>query len=229
MREVGDLVNKYFGSMDKFDTPKPIGIKEKQIKPEILIKQKKTEQIHIAMGVRTVPIDNEEKYSLEVLSAILGGGMSSRLFHEIREKRGLAYYVRSSSDHYKDCGSLCTMAGIDPKRVVDAVSVLAEEYSKVNKGILNITDEELRKSKEYLKGHFVLELEDSRSVAGYYAHQELLKEQLNPDAILAKIDSITKDQVTEVGRKYFKNETLNLALIGDFADGQRLEEIVSLS
>jgi len=228
-KEVAKLVEQYFGGMSRFKTPKPLPVKEKQTKPAILIKQKKTEQIHIAMGIRTVPIDSEEKYPLEVLAAILGGGMSSRLFHEIREKRGLAYYVRSSSDHYKDCGSLVTGAGIDPKRVIDAVSVLAEEYSKVKDGTLHITDEELTKSKEYLKGHFVLELEDSRSVAGYYAHQELLEEeQINPDAALAKIDAITKDQVEEMGKKYFKNETLNLALIGDFADRQKLEDIVKL-
>src|SRR4029077_14694201 len=119
---------------------------EKQTKPALMVKEKKTEQIHIAMGIRTVPVDDPQKYPLELLATILGGGMSSRLFHEIREKRGLAYYVRSSSDHYKDAGSLVTMAGIDPKRVIDAVTVLAEEYAKVKHGTLHITDEELTKS-----------------------------------------------------------------------------------
>ncbi|HUD44582.1 MAG TPA: pitrilysin family protein [Patescibacteria group bacterium] len=228
--EVKNLVEKYFNGMKKFKTPTYEKIVESQKKPAVLIKEKKTEQIHIAMGVRTTNADSPEKYPLEVLSAILGGGMSSRLFHEIREKRGLAYYVRSSSDHYKDCGSFVTMAGIDPKRVLEAVSVLAEEYEKVKDGKLNLTEEEITKAKEFLKGHFVLELEDSRSVASYYASQELLEEEkLNPDEVLAKIDSIDPIEIAEVGQKYFKNGTLNLALIGDFSDRQKLEDIVKLT
>lgn len=227
--EVLSLVKKYFSNMKKFKTIKALPIVENQKKPAILIKEKKTEQIHIAMGVRTVDNDNQEKYSLEVLASILGGGMSSRLFHEIREKRGLAYYVRTHSDHYRDCGSLVTLAGIDPKRVVEAVSVLAEEYAKVRVGKVNISEDEVSKAKEFLKGHFVLELEDSRSVAGYYAHQELLeKDKINPDEVLAKIDAISLDQITQVGKTYFKNSTLNLALIGDYSDRQKLEDIVRL-
>ncbi len=227
--EIVKLAEKYFGGMKKFSTPKAKTIMEDQKKPAVLVKEKKTEQIHIAMGVRTVSIDDERKYPLEVLSAILGGGMSSRLFSEIREKRGLAYYVRSSSDHYKDAGSLVTMAGIDPKRVLDAVSVLAEQYALVKDNRLKITDDELKKAKEFIKGHFVLDLEDSRSVAGYYAHQELLEEeQLNPDEVLAKIDAISKAQIEEAGSEFFKNDTLNLALIGDFKDRQKLIDIVKL-
>lgn len=236
-REVSALVDTYFNSMKQFATLKAPAIHEHQEKPEIYIKEKKTEQIHIAMGIRTVPVDDPKKYPLEVLSAILGGGMSSRLFHEIREKRGLAYYVRSHSDHYKDAGSFVTLAGIDPKRVIEAVQVLAEEYVKVKDGKLDLTEDELTKAKEFLKGHFVLELEDSRSVASYYAHQELLEEeQLNPDEVLAKLDAITVDEIVEVGKTYFRNSTLNLALIGDFpssesdknSDRQKLTEIVKL-
>ena len=103
-----------------------------------------------------------------MLAAILGGGMSSRLFHEVREKRGLGYYVRTSSDEYADVGSVVTTAGIDPKRVKEAVEVMIEEYARVGSGQMNLTDEEVTKAKEFLKGHLVLDLEDSRSVSGYY-------------------------------------------------------------
>lgn len=101
--------------MDKFETKGYIKIIEEQKKPEVMIKHKTTEQVHIALGVRTVQAMHEDRYSLSLLSAILGGGMSSRLFHEVREKRGLAYYVRTSSDHYQDCGSLVSVAGVDSK------------------------------------------------------------------------------------------------------------------
>lgn len=226
-QKIVELVEDYFGKMKKFGTKKPESVIEKQEKPQIFIRLKKTEQIHIALGVRTVSINNPEKYPLSVLASILGGGMSSRLFSEVREKRGLAYYVKSHSDEYLDCGSLVSLAGIDPKRVKEAVEVMMQEYRKVGEGKMQITDAELKKAKEYIKGHLVLELEDSRSVCTFYAHQELLeKEVLNPDDVLAKVDAVTKDDIEEVGKKYFINRGLNLALIGNFEDRQALEEVV---
>lgn len=222
-------VERYFGEMKRFGTKSFEPIHEQQVKPAILIKQKQTEQIHIALGVRTIPITSPKRYPLSVLSAILGGGMSSRLFHEVREKRGLGYYVRSSSDEYADAGTLVSTAGIDPKRVVEAVEVMVTEYSKVSHGSMNLTDEELKKAKEFLKGHLVLDLEDSRSVSGFYAHQELLEEKIeNPDEVIAEIEKVTKEDVEAVGKEFFKEETLNLALIGNFEDGQKLEALLKL-
>jgi predicted Zn-dependent peptidase len=128
-----------------------------------------------------------------------------------------------------DCGSLVAMAGVDPKRSLEAVEVIMDEFRKVGNGKAHITQEELTKAKEYLKGHLVLELEDSRSVAGYYAGQELLeKEILNPDEVLQKIDAITLDQIVEMGTKYFKNTSLTLAAIGNIPDRQKLEKLVQL-
>ncbi len=224
-----EQIEQYFGSMKRFEIKKAEGVSINQAKPEILVKQKKTEQIHIALGVRTIPLDSPKKYPLSVLAAILGGGMSSRLFHEVREKRGLAYYVRTSSDEYKDAGTLVTTAGVDPKRVVDAIEVMIMEYGKVAGGKMNLGDEELRKAKEYLKGHLVLELEDSRSVAGFYGHQELLEPEIeNPDQIIEKIEKVTKEEIEAAGQEFFKNEGLNLALIGDFEDRQKLESLLKL-
>jgi predicted Zn-dependent peptidase len=227
--ETFGLVEKYFGGMEKFETKKHDLVKDEQNGPAVLIKEKQTEQIHIALGVRTVSIASQKRYPLSLLSAILGGGMSSRLFHEVREKRGLAYYVRSSSDEYADVGSFVSTAGIDPKRVIEAVEVMVAEYAKVAQGQMRLTDEELSKAKEYLKGHLVLDLEDSRSVAGFYAHQELLEEVIeNPDDVIAAIDKVTKDDVEGVGKEFFKEQTLNLALIGKFEDRQKLEALLKL-
>lgn len=223
------LVSKYFGKMRRFDTKRYTKIIEAQTKPSVLIKHKKTEQVHLALGVRTVSISHKDRYALAVLSAILGGGMSSRLFHEVREKRGLAYYVRSSSDHYRDCGSLVTFSGVDPKRVEEAVKVIVEEYSKVQNSKLKIQSSELKKAKEFIKGHLVLELEDSRSVASFYAVQELLEKKIdNAEEILLKIDKVSIEEVQEVGGRYFRNQHLNLAVIGDFEDGQRFEKLLTL-
>jgi predicted Zn-dependent peptidase len=222
-------VEKYFSPMGKFATEKPVGLIENQARPALLLKPKKTEQIHVAIGVRTVSLNSEKKYPLSVLAAILGGGMSSRLFHEVREKRGLAYYVRTNSDEYTDAGTLVSTAGIDPKRVTEAVEVIMAEYAKVSQGKMELGDEELKKAKEFLKGHLVLGLEDSNSVAGFYGHQELLEEKIeNPDEILAHLDKVTKEEVEEVGREFFINDTLNLALIGNFEDRQKLESLLKL-
>lgn len=223
------LVDQYFKPMKQFHTKKADPLKEDQKKPDIKIKEKKTEQIHIALGVRTVSIDSEDRHALSVLAAILGGGMSSRLFDEVREKRGLAYYVRSHSDHYKDAGSFVSMAGIDPKRITEAVQVMVTEYAKATAGNLKITDEELKKAKEYLKGHLVLELEDSRAVAGFFAHQELLeKEILTPAQVIGKIEAVSIDDINRVGKTYFRNGGLNLALIGNYTDREALEKLLEL-
>ncbi len=227
--EVFTLVEKYFNPMKQFQTKSFETLTETQNKPAVMVKQKQTEQIHIALGVRTVSISSPKRYPISVLSAILGGGMSSRLFHEIREKRGLAYYVRTSSDEYADVGTLVSTAGIDPKRVIEAVQVMVQEYGKVSRGEMALTDEELTKAKEFLKGHLVLDLEDSRSVSGFYAHQELLEEEIeNPNDVLDQIDKVTKEDIEAVGKEFFKEETLNLALIGNFTDGQKLEELLKL-
>lgn len=224
-----ELAEKYFAEMKSFPTKKPLPLTEKQEKPQVLIKKKQTEQIHVAVGFRTVSINSPKKYPLSVLAAILGGGMSSRLFHEVREKRGLAYYVRTSSDEYTDAGTLVSNAGIDPKRVAEAVEVIIAEYNKVASGNMGLADEELKKAKEFLKGHLVLGLEDSNSVAGFYGHQELLEERIdNPNDILAKIDSVTKDEVEAVGKEYFIEQGLNLALIGNFEDREKLESLLKL-
>jgi predicted Zn-dependent peptidase len=222
-------VEKYFAPMPQFTPKSHEKIVEKQTKPELLIRNKKTEQIHVALGFRSVDLHSPKRYPLSVLAAILGGGMSSRLFHEVREKRGLAYYVRTHQEEYADAGTIVSTAGIDPKRVIEAVEVMMTEYRKIAAGNVELTHEELTKAKEYLKGHMVLDLEDSRSVAGFYAHQELLEDNVeNPDEILAELEAVTVADVQSVGKEFFVNEGLNLALIGNFEDRQKIEELLKL-
>lgn len=226
-KEVTELVQKYFGKMAKFDTFKHSQVVEGSSKSAVLIRPKKTEQVHIALGVKTVREDHPDHYPLEVLAAIVGGGMSSRLFTEVREKRGLAYYVRSYSEHYTDCGSFVTLAGVDAKRTDEAVKVIADEYRAIASKAGKITKDELKKAKEFLKGHMVLELEDSRSVAGFYATQELLQKNIdNPEDILLKIDAVTGDQVKKAAETYLVRP-IQLAIIGDFKDKKPFEKILS--
>lgn len=229
VKKTEELVNKYFAKMPRFDIVRYIPLVENQVKPDLYIKHKTTEQVHIGIGFRTVPINSSQKHALSVLSSILGGGMSSRLFSEVREKRGLAYYVRTGSESYQDAGNLVSTAGLDPKRVEEGIQVIIEEYSKFSKGKANITKEELAKAKEYLKGHLVLELEDSRFVAAFYAQEELLEEKVEtPEELLEEIDKVTLDQVEAVAKKYFVSSGLNLAIIGNFEDRQRFAKLLKL-
>lgn len=227
-KKASDLVEKFFSGMKKFKIAPFEKIAESQKKPQIFVKHKKTEQAHIALGVRTVSLDDPKRYPLMLLAAILGGGMSSRLFHEVRERRGLAYYVRTSSDSYQDCGSLVTMAGVDSKRIDDSIKVILQEYEKITRDS-QISAEELKKAKEFIKGHMVLELEDSRAVAGFYGSQELLEKVIdNPPDVITKIEKVTADEISEVSKKFFTEKNLNLAVIGNFTDGQKLEKLLRL-
>jgi len=227
--KVESLADKYFGSMKKFDTLKYPKVVERQKKPELLIKKKTTEQAHIAIGVRAVSTDHPDRYPLSILATILGGGMSSRLFHEVREKRGLAYYVRSSVEHYQDCGNFSSVAGVDPKRVEEALEVIIEQYRGISSSKQPVSDVELKKAKEFTKGHLVLELEDSRSVAGFFASQELLEKRVDtPEEVLEKIGKVTIDEVQSVAKKYLINGSLNLAAIGNFPNGQKFGKLLKL-
>lgn len=224
-----DLVEKFFGKMSSFDTLSYKKVIAKQTKPQVFIKYKKTDQAHMGMGFRTVATDDKRKRLLNVLAAILGGGMSSRLWHEIREQRGLAYYVRAGTENYQDHGYLAASAGVDPKRIDEAVKVMVDEFSKFAKGKAEVTKEELTKAKEYLKGHLVLELEDSRSAAIFYTSQKTLeKEVKNPDEIMREIDKIKMDEIVEIAKEFFKPEGLNLAIIGDFKDPKHFEQMLKL-
>lgn len=222
------LVSKYFGPMSRFDTIVASKVVDKQTKPAVLLKKKKTEQVHIALGVRTIGLDHPDEEPLEVLAGILGGGMSSRLFNEVREKRGLAYYVRTNSDNYTDCGTLVTTAGVDKNRTQDAIKVILQEFEKIKQPGA-VSEDELKKAKEYIKGHFVLDLEDSRSVADYYAHQELLQKRLKtPEDTLKEIDAVTIADIERVAKKYLVQDTMNLAVIGDFEDEKVFEKLLEL-
>jgi len=220
-------IEKHFEALPQF---KKSGFKNSadlQDKPAVLLRSKKTEQSHFAIGVRTVGVTADaEKYPLSVLAAILGGGMSSRLFHEVREARGLAYYVRTYSENYTDRGYLATFAGVDPKRIDEAIKVVVDEYRKIIDDA-EMTEDEFVKAKEFLKGHFILDLEDTKSISVHYASSELLEDRLeNPEEILAKIELVTLDEVKAAAKKYLKDDQMNLAIIGDFKDQAKFEKLL---
>lgn len=219
------LAEKHFGEMQPFRVSNYKKVVEKQTKPKSLLKFKKTEQAQLCLGVRTFAYSHPDRYALAVLAATLGGGMSSRLFSEVREKRGLAYYVRTSSDHFLDTGTLVTQAGVDLKRIEEAIKVILAEYQKMVKKLC--PKSEIAKAKEYLKGHLILELEDSRGVASLFGSQEILERKIRtPGEIIKKIDQVNTEDIQRVATKIFLGEKLNLAIIGPFTDGKKFEKIL---
>lgn len=227
VEETRDKIEKYFGDVDRFKVKGYLPAHDKQVRPIVKVKHKKTEQAHFALGVRTVGLDNrKDRYPLSVLASILGGGMSSRLFYEIRERRGLSYYAHTGSEHYLDAGYMATWIGADPKRVDEAVKVTVEEYMKVaQKG--EIDEEELKKAKEYMKGHFVLGLEDTRYIAVMYASQEILEQKLtDPKESIERINKVGLEDITRVAKEYLDTKALSLAIIGGFEDSGRFEKLL---
>lgn len=201
---------------------------EKQKKPQVLLRFKKTDQTHLALGVRTFyNVFHPKKYVAELLGIILGGMMSSRLFTEIREKLGLAYYVKTLSESDTDTGYLMTLAGIDNSRVEKAVSSILKEYKKISR--TKVSTAELKKVKENLKGKLSLYLETSDARASFCASQELLENKImTPEEIFKKIDKVSQNDILKVAKEIFKPERLNLALIGPFKEKEKFQKLLRL-
>jgi predicted Zn-dependent peptidase len=187
-----------------------------------------TEQAYLCLGGPALSRDDPDRYALRLANAMLGDGMSSRLFLEVREHLGLAYDVQSYVNSYFDAGALVVTAGVDPEQTVPALTAVMREVDKLRQG--PVPETELRKVKEYVKGRTVLGLEDSASVASWYATQELLTpELLTPDEVMERIEAVTAADVLRVTQRVFNAHWSNLALIGPQADENALQDLLQRS
>jgi len=225
-RNIGEKIKRYFEKINQ-KTPKPKKRTiEKQTKPQVLIQYKKTDQAHLCLGVRTFSLFDSKKYALLLLSVILGGNMSSRLWISFRDREGLGYYIHTSNELYTDSGYLVTKAGVDNKRIEKAIELILGEYRRVAKE--GVKELELRKAKDYVKGSTILRLESSSAVAHFYGGQELLTGKiLTPEEKFAKIEAVTVDDIFKVANDIFRPEKLNLALIGPFKNKEKFKKLLS--
>jgi predicted Zn-dependent peptidase len=192
-----------------------IKTKEVQTEPKILVQHKKSDQTHLVLAFRTYDTYNKKNHALELLANILGGSMSSRLFQRIREEMGAAYYVRAENDTFTDHGYLAISVGVDNSRVKDVLAAILDECKKIRDTIL--TDKELQMFKDSLIGGISLGLETSDAVANYYGGQEILKKEIdNPLELAKKIQKVTAKEIKKEAELIFKDNKLNLALIGPF-------------
>ncbi len=187
---------------------------------------RKIEQVHLNLAVRGLPVNHPDRYALDLLNVVLGDGMSSRLFVELRENRGLAYSVFSYNNHYIDCGALCVAAGTDPSRAAETLSGIINELQKIKDGI---TEAELEKSKELVKGRLLLRTEDTRSVAGWFGAQEIVTGQvLMTDDVVQRVDAVTLEDVRRVAQTLLRTENLNLAVVGPTRARKGLQSLLKL-
>lgn len=211
------LINKYFSQISPGKENLYDHYEAKQTTPQSLIKYKKTDQAHLCLGVRGYNITHPDRYALALLGTILGGNMSSRLFLEIREKRGLAYHISSGSEEYADTGYFVTQAGLKISAVDEAIKVILDEFNKLRVGAASA--EELSRAKLFWRGKMVLSLEDSFRTAAFYATQELLENKIEtPEEVMARVDAVTSEDIQRVAKNIFLNKNLNLAIIGPFKE-----------
>ena len=205
-------IEKYFKDI-KIGRARPkIKVQEKQSKPETLIFHKETDQTHFCLGVRGYSLFHPDKYAMSVLGVLLGGMMSSRLWIAVRERQGLAYYVHTDIENQTDTGYLVTQAGVEHNKAEKAIKLILKEYQRVKDE--KISQKELQKVKDCIKGRMMLELESSDSVASFVCIQEILKKEiLTPEQVFAKIDKVRPEDIKRVANDIFQNKKLNLAVI----------------
>ncbi len=191
----------------------------------VTLTSKQTEQAHLVLGVEGVSSLHEDHFAQKLLSIILGGSMSSRMFLNIREKKGLCYYISTSTDNYLDTGILSTRAGVDQSRLHEAITSIKTEYESITRE--GITDAELRKAKDFLKGKITLSMEDSEERAHFFGKQQLLYPLVRDlIAYFDEIEKVTKEQVNALARSLFTRERLRLVVIGKEQSEASLEALL---
>jgi predicted Zn-dependent peptidase len=224
------LVEKYFGQV-KSEKLKVKSSSEsflsRQIKPQFKLQTKKCEQAHLILGFMGEGRGYSRRFAQSILSVILGGGMSSRLFIEVRERRGLAYSVRTSTDRYQEIGYMGTYAGVNVAKADEAIAVILDQCYGLASNKYPVTAKELSKAKGFLKGNLALALEDTHDVSGFFGEQHLfLKKVLTPEEIYKKVDAVSLDDVNFEAKKLFDPSRLNLAIIGPFKDGKKFVQLL---
>ena len=193
----------------------------------VMVVRRETTQAQLCLGVPGLPRDDPGAWTLEVLSAILGDGMSSRLFQSVREEKGLAYDVSSYIVDYVDAGALVVSAGVDPARLKPAVGAILSEFARLRDE--SVPADELSRSKAYLAGRLELRMEETRHLASWLGSQEALHDRvLTLDQALAELDAVTADGIHELARRLIRDELLRLTAVTPRSRGRGLEALLRL-
>jgi predicted Zn-dependent peptidase len=226
--KVGDgimeRIEELLGDLPVAETGEPDPVAPHQNgRVEVFTKQ--SDQAHICLGVRSYPLQHPDRYALQMLATILGGGMSSRLFSEVRERRGLAYYVFGINHSYTDAGSLYSQAGVDINRADEAVETIVHELRRIADE--PVGSEELEKSRNLAKGRFLLQLENPQGMIMFGLRREVLEgEAVDPTEVQEGLDAVTAEDIQRVAQDVIGGHGFNLALIGPFDDAEKFERLL---
>jgi len=225
-KQAQELTQKYFAGFQKKGQKKVERIIPDKNGARVKLVSQKTEQAHFCLGVPGYELAHPDRFALGVLATILGGGWSARLWMEIRERLGLAYYIDCSPDFYSDSGFLVVRGGVKIEKIEEVIRVVLAEFNHLIRKKVSL--KELKKAQEFNKGRLVLALEDSQAVANRYAYQALLEKAIRtPQQTMKLIDRVTPDDLWRVARDIFRPEKLNLALIGPYKDKKRFKKLLS--
>lgn len=212
-----EIIEEKFGGWKSADKPTFKKFTDVQSSARIRIQHKKTEQAHFAIGFPSFSFRDPRKHAVRILGTILGGGSASRLFIELRERRGLCYYVGAGDDARADSGSFEIQAGVpnNAQKLQEAVRLALAECVNVRDN--GLRDGELARAKELIKGRLMIALEDSSKIAGFFGVRKLLQDEVTPpEEIIAELDRVTAGDVQQVAREIFQKDLLSCAVIGPF-------------
>jgi predicted Zn-dependent peptidase len=193
--------------------------------PRVHVEHKESDQAHLCLGVQSYGLGHPDRYVLMLLATVLGGGMSSRLFTEVRERRGLAYYVYGTNHSYIEAGSLYSQAGVDINRIDEAVTTIVGELRRIADD--PVPSDELEKARSYAKGRFTLQTESPQGLISFGLRREVLEGRaVEPTEVLAGVDAVTVEDVQRVAQDVIGGKALRLALIGPFDDADHFERLI---
>ena len=225
--EVFRKAGKLFASMPVSGFKEKQRVKEVQKKPEAFVEYRKTDQVHIALGVRAFPLSHPLRYAQELMALLLGGMFTSRLFIEVRDKLGIAYSINTANETNPDTGSITTIAGIKQDSIEIAIKTILKEYRRLTEE--TISPRELRKVKDHAIGQSVIALESSDANASFYGMQELLENRIStPEEVYGKIQAVTAEGMKRLAQEIFQNNRLNLVALGPFKNKEPFEKLLRL-
>ena len=194
--------------------------------PVVKIERRRSDQSHLCLALPGLSLDDPDRYALSLLNVMLGDGMSSRLFLNLREVQSLAYDVSSSISHFRDCGSMVIYCGVEPRKTNDAVRAVMRQLDGMRE---EAEERELNKAREYALGRLLLRMEDSRAVASWMGSQQILQDQLcSVEEIVGRLNTVTPADISNLATRLFQQEHLRLAVVGPQGGQKTLTGLLKL-
>lgn len=226
-KNIKKVLEKKFAKINKNNHQDKVKVVEKQDKPNFKLKNKKVDQNVLGLGFRTFPSGHKDEATLKLLSIILGGSMSSRLFIELRERRGLAYFVRANTELYTDSGYISVYAGVNQDKLEEAIKIILVEFKKMKETLVSPT--ELKRAKDLMAGRLIVSMEQSDDYSSWYGQQFISKKEfISPEERLKKIKKVSALDIKKLAQRLFVDSSLNLAIIGEVKDEKKIRSLLKI-